>query len=144
MPCCIINLVLGRINPGCTFLNDISFDGLRASFKNLKLASYFIERTPKRPTIIPLLLSFLSKFRVFGCQEKSHFLPIFQVVFQQFFLSKKWVDSSFIHLSISNLLVFRWNSFSSCVDLKRGWVKFSVDSKCASKEESVKLKMEMC
>ena len=88
MPCCIINPVLGWINPGCTFLDDISFDGLRASFKNLKLASYSIERTPKRPTIIPLLLSFLSKFGVFGCQEKSHFLPIFQVVFQQFFLSK--------------------------------------------------------
>ena len=40
--------------------------------------------------------------------------------FQWIFLRKRWVDSSFVNLSISKLLGLGKNPFSTCVDSRRG------------------------
>ena len=99
------------------FMKSHPLDQEFLSFKNPKLASYSGEKDTEAAISFGYLL--LSYFGVFSCHEiqLSYYFPDH---FQKIFLKKWWVDSSFIHISISSLFGFgsKPNFF---LDSKNSW-----------------------
>ena len=99
------------------FMKSHPLDQEFLSFKNPKLASYSGEKDTEVAISFGYLL--LSYFGVFSCHE-IQLSYYFRDHFQKIFLKKWWVDSSFIHLSISSLFGFgsKPNFF---LDSKKSW-----------------------